>query len=147
MPNGSSKPHKGSRVVNCNCRMRAPICFSNRSWRKGRRFYGCSQLEDVSYFSLNVCNCFHWYDEEENSGHVEDLKDGLKMLIMEIRKIKIENKELWYCSGGEEGLVKGCGADGLIECGGEKGPVEGGGSNGIEYDGLGCVGIGGGWFA
>ncbi|KAL4291696.1 hypothetical protein GQ457_14G006020 [Hibiscus cannabinus] len=72
--------------------MRAPICISNRPWSRGRRFYGCSQLEE------NMCNFFHWYDKEEDNGVVEDLKDDLKddleMLQIKIRKFEIENKEL-----------------------------------------------------
>ncbi|KAL4311860.1 hypothetical protein GQ457_01G024810 [Hibiscus cannabinus] len=88
MSTGSSKPHKGSRVVNCDCGIRSRICISSRPWSKGRRFYGCSQLEE------NMCNFFQWYDKEEDSENVEDLKDELEMLIIEIRKIKIENKEL-----------------------------------------------------
>ncbi|KAL4298230.1 hypothetical protein GQ457_12G029230 [Hibiscus cannabinus] len=61
--------------------MRAPICISNRPWSRGRRFYGCSQLEE-------------WYDKEEDNGVVEDLKDDLEMLQIKIRKFEIENKEL-----------------------------------------------------
>ncbi|KAL4313006.1 hypothetical protein GQ457_01G054130 [Hibiscus cannabinus] len=68
--------------------MRAPICISNRPWSRGRRFYGCSQLEE------NRCNFFQWYDKEEHNGVVEDLKDDLEMLQIKIRKFEIENKEL-----------------------------------------------------
>ncbi|KAL4386329.1 hypothetical protein GQ457_09G006690 [Hibiscus cannabinus] len=88
MSTGSSKTHKRSSVVNCDCGMRAPICISNRPWSRGRRFYGCSQLEE------NRCNFFQWYDKEEGNGVVEDLKDDLEMLQIKIRKFKIENKEL-----------------------------------------------------
>ncbi|KAL4283304.1 hypothetical protein GQ457_16G028450 [Hibiscus cannabinus] len=65
MSTGSSKTHKRSSVVNCDCGMRAPICISNRPWSRGRRFYGCSQLEE-------------WYDKKEDNGVVEDLKDDWK---------------------------------------------------------------------
>ncbi|KAL4383036.1 hypothetical protein GQ457_15G013890 [Hibiscus cannabinus] len=86
MSTGSSKTHKRSSVVNCDCGMRALFVFLIG--------LGAEEEDFMGVLSWKRCNFFQWYDKEDDNGVVEDLKDDLEMLQIKIRKFEIENKEL-----------------------------------------------------